>query len=106
MLTKTDLSQFRKIIREEIENETKALKDELGSDITMVRMRLQGDINDLKNRIKNLEIGTTNLESKITKMHKELKSEIKLIANVLDKENLKTLKRVQKIETHLGLATQ
>ena len=103
MLTRDDLNQFRKVIREEIENETKVLKDELGSDITMARMRLQADINELKDRIKNLEIGMTNLESKITRMHKELKSEIKLIVTVLDKENLKTLKRVEKIEQNLSI---
>jgi len=98
MLTKIDLNQIRKVIREEVGNETKALKDELQADITMARMRVQSDLDELKNRIKNLEI-------RITKMHKELKSEIKLVSNVLDKENLKTFKRVEKIEEHLGLSS-
>ncbi len=99
MLTKSDLTQIRKVVREEIENESQSIRNELGADITSSRMRIQSEINELKDRIKNLGIS-------MTKMHKELKSEIKLIANVLDKENLKTLKKVQKIETHLGLATQ
>ena len=97
MLTKTDLSQIRKVVREEVENEVKAAKDELQADISMARMRVQNDIGELKDRTKNLEI-------KMTKMHRELKEEIKLVSHVLDKENMKTLKRVEKIEHHLGFA--
>jgi hypothetical protein len=37
-------------------------------------------------------------------MHAELKEEMKTIANILDKDNMKTLKRVQEIEEHIGLA--
>lgn len=68
MLTKSDLSQIRKVIREEVENEAQSLKDELQSDITMSRIRVQNDIGELKDRIKNLEI-------RVAKMHKELKNE-------------------------------
>lgn len=103
MLTKTDLSEIRKIIREEVENETQAIKNELQADITMSRMRVQSDINELKDRIKNIEIRFAKLENKVTKMHKDLKNEIKMVVHYLDKENLKTLKRVEKIEDHLGL---
>jgi hypothetical protein len=103
MLTKQDLEQIRKIlreetkeiVREEIGNETQSLKEELQADITMSRIRVQSDIGDLKTRIKSLEI-------RMTKMHKELKEEIKLVANFLDKENVKTVKRVEKIEQRIG----
>ncbi|MBI2049583.1 hypothetical protein HYT32_01630 [Candidatus Roizmanbacteria bacterium] len=109
MLTKTDLSQIksilREIVREEVENESKALKHELQADITMSRIRIQSDIGELKDRVKNLEIGVKNLENKVVKMHKELKEEIKLVANFLDKEHMNTVKRVRKIEEHLGLTT-
>lgn len=97
MLTKSDVTQIRNVIREELENEVRALKDELQADITMSRMRLQEDIGELKDRIKNLEL-------RVTKMHKELKEEIKLVSLVLDKDNMKTQKRVERIEDHLGLA--
>ncbi|GEM_PF-1217854 len=97
MLTKSDLSQIRKILREEVENEVRASKDELQADISMARMRVQNSVDELKDRIKNLEI-------KVTKMHKELKEEIKIVSHVLDKENIKTLKRVEKIEHHPGFA--
>lgn len=96
MLTKSDLSQIRKIVREEIGNETQALKNELQADISMARIRVQNDINELKDRIKNLEI-------RVTQIHKDLKNEIKMVANFLDKENIKAVKRVERIEGHLRL---
>src|SRR3989344_8820144 len=98
MLTKSDLSQIRKVIREEVENEVRTTRTELQADITMARMRLQSEIQELKDRIKNLEI-------RITKMHRELKEEIKIVSHVLDKENLRTIKKVEKIEEHLGLSS-
>ena len=103
MLTKADLSEIRKIVREEVENETQAIKNELQGDITMSRMRVQNDINELKDRIKNIEIRLTKLDNRVAKMHKDLKNEIKMVVHYLDKENIKTLKRVEKIEDHLGL---
>ena len=96
MLTKSDLSDIRKIVREEVENEAQAIRNDLGADINMSRMRVQADIIELKDRIKNLEM-------RVTKMHKELKEEIKMVSHFLDKENIKTLKRVERVEQHLGL---
>ena len=104
MLTKTDLNQIRAIVREEVENEVKTVKQELGADIIMARIRVQNDVEELKNRIKNVEIRLTGLETKMTKMHKELKNEIKMVVEFLDKENAKTAKRVIRIESHLGLS--
>ena len=103
MLTKTDFIQIRKIlkevVRDEVGNEVQALKDELGSDINMSRMRIQSDISELKDRIKNLEI-------RISKMHAELKKEIKAVFYFLDKDIVGTIKRVGRIEEHLGLSAQ
>lgn len=106
MLTKTDLNQIRTIVREEVENEVKTAKEELGADITMSRIRIQNDIGELKSRVKNVEIHLTGLDAKITKMHKDLKNDIKMVTEFLDKENVKTAKRVIRIESHLGLANQ
>ncbi len=96
MLTATDFAKLRAIIREEIENETQAVKEELQADITMSRMRVQTDIGELKDRIKNLEL-------RLTKMHKDLKNEIKMVSHFLDKENMKTLKRVERLEQRLSV---
>ncbi len=97
MLTKSDVSEIRKVIREEVGNETQAIKEELQADINMSRMRVQSDIQELKDRIKNLEI-------RIAKMHKDLRNEIKFVSHILDKENMATLKRVKRIEEHLQIS--
>lgn len=98
MLSKGDLDQIRTVVREEVENEVTAAKDEIQSDATMTKILMQGNINEIKDRIKNLEIKTT-------RMHRELKAEIKLVVNFLDNENVKTTKRVKKIEDRLEMAS-
>lgn len=98
MLTKNDLSQIRKVVREEVGNETQAVRDELQSDITMSRIEIQNEARGVKDRLKNVEI-------RVTKMHKDLKKGIKQVTNFLDKENIKTRKRVDRVEEHLGLLT-
>ncbi len=56
MLTKDDLQQMRSIVREEVGNEAESIKDALGSDIRFSNLRLRESIDELKDRIKNLEI--------------------------------------------------
>jgi division protein CdvB (Snf7/Vps24/ESCRT-III family) len=104
MLTNDDFVKIKKliqetvqpIVREEVGNEIQTAKNEIQADITLSRMKVQNDIDELKNRIKNLEI-------RLTKVHTDLKEEIKMVSHFLDKDNMKTLKRVEKIEEHLQL---
>lgn len=95
MLTKEDLSEIRKIVREEVENESKQIQ----SDLTLVKIHLDSEINEVRNRVKNLEIKTANLETKIDKMHRELKEEIKKVVDFFDREHLRIDKRVKILET-------
>ncbi len=97
MLTPDDLKQMRKVMREEIENESQTIREELGSEIRMSRIRLQEDLEEVKDRVKNIDIRLTNV-------HKDLKEEIKLVSHTLDKENMKTAKRVTRLEKHLELS--
>ena len=92
MLTKADLKEIRKIIREEVENEVQNTKDELQADQKMNLIRIVTEIRGVENRLKNLEI-------RITKVQKDLKYTI----NFLDKEGLKVIKRIERIEEHLHL---
>ena len=92
MLTKTDLSQIRKVVREEVESETEPLKKELSMDVKMAQMRIQGDIRGLQDRTKNVEI-------EVRKLSKGLK----LTSGFLDRDQLKTKSRVERIEDHLKL---
>jgi len=54
MLTKTDFLQIRKIIREEVETESKSLQEDLQGEIKLARIEIQKDIRDLKGKIKDL----------------------------------------------------
>ncbi len=92
MLTKTDLQSIRKIVREEVETEAENIKTELQSDLKMNLVRIVGELRELKDRLKNVEI-------KINKIQKD----IKYAVDFLDKEGLKVVKRVEKVEKRLGL---
>jgi len=94
MLTKADLKEIRKIVREEVETESQNIKDEIQADIKMSLIRVSGELNQIKDRLKNLEI-------KANKIQKDLKYAV----NFLDKEGLRVGKRVKRIEEHLGLET-
>ena len=56
MLTNADLSAIKKIIREEVGNEVKDAKQTLEAEIRLSTIQIQSDINDLEDRMKNVEI--------------------------------------------------
>lgn len=96
MLTKTDLQLidklFSKRIREEIEAEGRNTRDELKSDILSSRIRVQQEIRELADRIKNLEIRTSSLEKDIKKNFQKLNKRFTDLFDFLD------------IEEHLNLS--
>ena len=92
MLTKNDFLQIRKIVRGEIEAESKSLQDDLLGEIKLSRIEIQKDIRELKSRIKNLEI-TTN----------KIQKDIKKFVGFVDEEYLQVRKRVERLESHLNL---
>ncbi len=92
MLARSDFSQIRKIVREEVETESKSLQEELQGEIKLSRIEIQKDIRLLANRIKNLEIGVGKIQK-----------DIKKIVNFFDGEYLQLQKRVEKVEEHLNL---
>lgn len=63
MLTKTDLNQIRKIVREEVETESQNIKDEIQADIKMSLVRISGELSQVKDRLKNLEIKINKIQS-------------------------------------------
>ena len=92
MLTKTDLLQIRKIIREEIEAESKPLQEDLRGEIKLSRIEIQKDIRGLKSKIKDLEISNN-----------KIRKDIKKIVGFFDEEYLQVRKRVERLENHLNL---
>lgn len=107
MLTKTDLQAIDKLlgkrVREEIEAEGKNTRDDLKSDIINFRIRIQQEIRELADRIKNLEIHMNNFEKDNKKEFLKLNKRFTDLFDFLGKDQLKTLKRVERIEEHLNL---
>lgn len=106
MLTKTDLTQFeklirkitREIVREEVENESQSIKDELSGDITRAMIKTVGEIRELKDRIKNLEI-------RVTKMHIDIKKEIRKFFDFHDEDINQLKKRLNEVENKVNEAS-
>ena len=107
MLTKVDLQSIDKLvskrIREEVEAEGRNTRDELKSDLITSRMRIQQEIGDLADRIKNLEIRVNNSSTDSKKGFQKLDKQFTDLFNFLDKDQLRTTKRVSRIEKHLNL---
>lgn len=70
MLTKTDLSQIRKVIREEVETESKSLQEELQGEIKLSRIEIQKEVRLVANKVKNLS--SISLTKSIFNFEKEL----------------------------------
>ena len=92
MLTKLDLKEIRKVIREEVEVESQNIKEEIQAEMKMNLVRILTEVRESKDRLKNVEIV-------VRKIQKDLKEAV----NFLDKEGLKITKRLEKVEDHLDL---
>lgn len=106
MLDKTDLSQIRKIIREEVETEVSDARQTLETLIRLTKMELKSEISDVDDRLKNVQIATNNLEKdmKIVKKDvREIHKTINTIVKNYDEGDTALGKRVTKIETHLQI---
>ena len=94
MLAKTDLSQIRKVVREEIESETNSLKRDLQGEMKLVRIEIQRDVRKLSSQMKDLSIRLRKIEK-----------DIKTIVSFFDKESLKASRRISHIEEHLKISS-
>lgn len=106
MLTKIDLDQIRKVIRQEVKVEVKDSTSTLGSQIRLSRMQVQSDISGLDDRTKNVEIRLDDLANNAKKIQKDV-SQIKktqdTMLDLLDKEQMEQRKRIVRLEEHVGL---
>lgn len=106
MLTKDDFFKLKKIIRDEVEAGGKIVRNDLGKEIRLAESHTRQELEIVNTRLKNLENTTDNLQKDITVVKKDvkyLKKELKFQSNILDKENIKTLKRVKIIEENLKI---
>jgi len=80
MLTKTDLKSIEKVIDNRLD------------------VKLDAKLKPIKKDIKHISSKVDIIEKDVKKLRKDLKT----TSNTLDKENIKTAKRVILIEEHLG----
>lgn len=112
MLTKDDLEQIRKVIRNEVNAEVKDSTRTLDGQIRISRMQIQQNISELDDRMKNVEIRLDSVQKDVSGLKKDLsdvKKRVKKIEKTTDimvkffgEEDVKFHKRVTKIEQHLG----
>ena len=104
MLTKTDLSKIRKLVREEVEAEGENIRTEVNGEIKLAGIRTTTELQSVNNRLKNLEISSAKMGKDIQILKtdvKKVQKDLNKTSNFLDKENLQTVKRVRVIEEHL-----
>ncbi len=109
VLTKSDLDQIKKAVREEVETEGSNTKKSLKTDILVLGARVQNAIKDLSSRTKNLEIGQKALGEKIDRVDKKLEGvqgDISEILTAIDQHQSMLENRVYRLEEEVGLSSQ
>lgn len=78
MLTKQDLNQIeklvRKVVREEVEVESRSTREDLQSEIKLARMELSLRLDKIDDKIKNLEIRLSQFQTDTEKTLKRIAS--------------------------------
>ena len=65
MLTKTDLQQIQKLMREEIEVEAQRTRDELQAEIKLSRMEINTALGKIEDRLKSVEVKFSKIQKDI-----------------------------------------
>jgi len=113
MLTKNDLDQIRKVIRQEVKVEVKDSTQTLESQIRLSRMQVQASIGEVDDRVKNVEIRQDDTVNKVDKIQKDIDGLSKKVSKIqrtqnsmldmLDGEQMTQRKRILRLEQHVGL---
>ncbi|MEK7513552.1 MAG: hypothetical protein AAB430_00045 [Patescibacteria group bacterium] len=96
MLTKQDLTQIKKIVRDEVVSEAKNTERNLRSEIKLSRIEIQNDLSGVTDRL-------INLEQQTNKNFKTVNKKLDRAIDFFDHEHLDLQKRVKRIETNLHL---
>ena len=87
MLTKSDLSAIRQVIKEQIQTELKPLRQDI-----QALKPLRQDIQELKSDVKSVKKDIT-----------EIRNDLEMVTGEFDKEQVALKKRTDRIEKHLDL---
>jgi hypothetical protein len=101
MLTKTDLDQIRKVIRQEVKVEVSDSTQTLESQIRLSRMEVQASVNKVDDRVKNVEIRLDDIATNV----KKLKRAQGTMLDLLDREQMQQRKRIIRLEEQVGIAS-
>lgn len=115
MLTKNDLDQIRKVVRQEVKVEIKDSTRTLDSQIRLSRMQVQANIGELDDRMKNVEIRLDDVGSQVTKAQKDItdtnkrvrkiENTVSVLVNRTDREETNLGKRITRLEENAGFPT-
>ncbi len=109
-MQKSDLDQIgklvRKIVREEVKTEVKDSTRTVENQIRLSRMQVQSEINELDDRMKNVEIrvdGVAEDVKDVKKRVKKIEKTAETMLDLLDREQMEQRKKIRRIEEHLSL---
>ena len=106
MLTKTDLSQIGKIVRDEVRGEINPIKKDVASlkqgvgGLKIDMRAVKADVSGLKQDVGGLKRDMKGVRSDIWQIKKDLKTTI----NFFDHEHLELQERVGRLELRAGVA--
>lgn len=106
MLTKQDLSQIKKVVRDEVTLEAKDTRTSLRSEIKLSRMEIQSDLNDLTDKAKDIDQRLTETQKDVSITKKDVKKidkKLDFVIKFFDKKHVALEKRTERIETHLNI---
>ncbi len=109
-MQKSDLDQIgklvRKIVREEVKTEVKDSTRTIENQIRLSRMQVQNEINELDDRMKNVEIRVDGVAEDVKDVIKRVRKTGKTVDSMfdlLDREQMEQRRKIIRIEKHLAL---
>ena len=99
MITVEDLQKIKRVLRSEIEAEGKRIKSYVSSEIKLFKFGVSNNLSSTNDRLKNIEIITSDTQSRIKKLDKRLTKTI----NFFDNADADTRSKVNKTRKDLGL---
>ncbi len=91
MLTKNDLTQIKKVVREEVEAEGENIRSEINSEIKLAGIRTTTELREINDRLKNQEVRSARMEKDIKSLQKDvrkMRKDLTKTINFFDKEGL------------------
>ena len=93
MITVEDLQKIKKVLRSEIEAEGKRIKSNVSSEIKLFKFEVSNNLSFTNDRLKNIEIITSDSQSRIKKLDKRLTKTINFLKMLMQTLEIKLTKQ-------------